>query len=464
MFSKIMIANRGEIAVRVIRACRELGIQTVAVFSKADRSSLHVKLANEAICIGEAPSAESYLNIPALISAAEIADVEAIHPGYGFLAENAHFAEICESCQIKFIGPRPESIRLAGDKSIARMEMKKAGVPIIPGSKGTVKDQEEALRLSKKLGYPVIVKASAGGGGKGIKIAHNDGKLISAFLTAQTEAEAAFGNGDIYIEKFVEEPRHIEVQIMGDRFGNIVHLGERDCSTQRRHQKLIEESPAPGISAKMRRRIGEAAIRAAKAFKYENAGTIEFLLDGDENFYFMEMNTRLQVEHPVTEYVTGIDLVKEQIRVAAGEKLSFTQEDVKLRGHAIECRINAEDPDNQFLPSPGKIETWQMPGGPNVRLDSHGYSGYTVSPFYDSMLAKVIVHGSNRIEAINIMLRALREMQIGPIKNTISLHERILNNPKFRQGGINTKFIESVFGFGKIEKVEDAKKSRTSAS
>ncbi len=454
MFSKIMIANRGEIAIRVIRACRELGIRTVAVFSKADRDSLHVKLADEAICVGEAPSSESYLNIPALISAAEIADVEAIHPGYGFLSENAHFGEICESCQIKFIGPRPESIRLAGDKSVARMEMKKAGVPIIPGSKGTIKDQEEALRLAKKLGYPVIIKASAGGGGKGIKIAHNDGKLISSFLTAQAEAEAAFGNRDIYIEKFIEEPRHIEVQILADSHGNVVHLGERDCSVQRRHQKLIEESPAPGIGAKLRRKIGDAAIRAAKAFEYENAGTIEFLLDSDENFYFMEMNTRLQVEHPVTEFVTGIDLVKEQLRIAAGEKLGFTQEDVEIKGHAVECRINAEDPDNNFMPCPGKIETWNMPGGPRVRVDSHGYAGYVVSPFYDSMLAKLIVHGTHRQDAINIMLRALREMQISPIKNTISLHERILNNPKFRQGGVNTKFIETFFSPGMTEASE----------
>lgn len=450
MFSKILIANRGEIAVRVIRACRELGTQTVAVFSKADRESLHVKLADDAICIGEAPSADSYLNIPSLISAAEIADVEAIHPGYGFLSENAHFAEICESCQIKFIGPRPESIRLAGDKSVARMEMKKAGVPIIPGSKGTVKDQEEAVRLAKKLGYPVIVKAAGGGGGKGIKIAHNDGKLISAFLTAQTEAEAAFGNREVYIEKFIEEPRHIEVQIMADSFGNVVHLGERDCSVQRRHQKLIEESPAPGLSNKLRRKIGEAAIRAAKAFKYENAGTIEFLVDKDENFYFMEMNTRLQVEHPVTEVITGLDLVKEQFRIAAGEKLSFSQLDVAFHGHAIECRINAEDPDNNFMPSPGKIETWQMPGGPRIRIDSHGYNGYVIPPFYDSMLAKLIAYGNTRQEAITVMLRALREMKIGPIKSTISLHEKILRNPRFRQNGVSTKFLEdAILGAGK---------------
>ncbi|HOW87453.1 MAG TPA: acetyl-CoA carboxylase biotin carboxylase subunit [Candidatus Omnitrophota bacterium] len=452
MFSKVLIANRGEIAVRIIRACHELGIKTVAVFSKADRESLHVKLSDDAICIGESPSAESYLNIPALISAAEIADVEAIHPGYGFLAENAHFAEICESCQIKFIGPRPESIRLAGDKSVARLEMKKAGVPIIPGSKGTIKDQEEALKLAKKLGYPVIIKASAGGGGKGIKIAHNDGKLISAFLTAQTEAEAAFGNGEVYIEKYIEEPRHIEVQIMADSFGNIVHLGERDCSVQRRHQKLIEESPAPGVSAKLRRKIGEAATRAAKAFKYENAGTIEFLLDKNDDFYFMEMNTRLQVEHPVTEMVTGLDLVKEQLRVAAGEKLSFTQEQVEITGHAIECRINAEDPDNNFMPSPGKIEVWRMPGGPNVRLDSHVYTGYSIPPFYDSMIAKLIAYGKNRQDAITVMLRALREIEVKPVKTTAPLHTRILSHPRFRQGGVNTNFIEStIFGTGKVE-------------
>ena len=452
MFSKILIANRGEIAVRIIRACREMGIQTVAVFSKADRDSMHVQLADDAICIGESPSSESYLNIPSLISAAEIADVEAIHPGYGFLAENPHFAEICESCQIKFIGPRPESIRLAGDKSVARLEMKKAGVPIIPGSKGTVKDQEEALRLSKKLGYPVIVKASAGGGGKGIKIAHNDGKLISAFLTAQTEAAAAFGNGEVYIEKYIDDPRHIEVQIMADSFGNVVHLGERDCSVQRRHQKLIEESPAPGINAKLRRKLGDAAIRAAKAFKYESAGTIEFLLDQNEDFYFMEMNTRLQVEHPVTEMVTGLDLVKEQLHIAAGEKLSFTQEQVTITGHSIECRINAEDPDNNFMPSPGRIDVWRMPGGPNVRLDSHVYTGYSIPPFYDSMIAKVIAYGKNRQDAITVMLRALREIEVKPIKTTVSLYTRILGHPRFRQGGVNTKFVEStIFDAGKAE-------------
>lgn len=457
MFSKVLIANRGEVAVRVIRACRELGIHTVAVFSKADRESLHVKLADEAICIGEAPASESYLNIPALISAAEIADVEAIHPGYGFLAENAHFAEICESCQIKFIGPKPESIRMAGDKSVARQEMRKVGVPIIPGSKGTVKDQEEALRIAKKFGYPVMCKAAAGGGGKGIKVAHNDGKLISAFLTAQAEAEAAFGNRSVYIEKYIREPRHIEVQILADSRGNIMHLGERDCSIQRRHQKLIEESPAPGFHAKLRRKIGEAAIKAARAFKYENAGTIEFLVDADDNFYFMEMNTRLQVEHPVTEMVTGIDIVKEQILIAAGEKLTISQDKLQFRGHALECRINAEDPDDQFLPSPGRIETWIIPGGPNIRVDSHGYAGYRVPPYYDSMIAKFIAHGKDRQEAIAIMLRALKETTIGPIKTTLSLHEKILNRPRFRQGAVTTNFIDTYFGSSKIEAVEGEK-------
>ena len=449
MFSKILIANRGEIAVRVIRACREMGIRSVAVYSKADRESMHVRLADESVCIGEAPSSESYLNIPSIISAAEIADVEAIHPGYGFLSENAHFAEICESCQIKFIGPKPESIRLAGDKSVAREEMRKAKVPIIPGSKGVITSQEEALSLAKKFGYPVIVKASAGGGGKGIKVAHNDGKLISAFLNAQAEAEAAFGNRDVYIEKYIREPRHIEVQIIADGFGNMVHLGERDCSVQRNHQKLIEESPAPGVSSSLRRKIGEAAIRAARAFKYENAGTIEFLLDAEGEFYFMEMNTRLQVEHPVTEYVTGIDLVKEQIRIAAGQKLSFTQDDVTFTGHSIECRINAEDPDKNFMPSPGRIDTWQVPGGPHVRFDSHVYAGYSVPPYYDSMIAKLIVHGKDRNEAMDILLRALRELKVEPTKTTAPLIEKILRNAMFRKGGVNTQFLENVFGLKK---------------
>ncbi|MFA6600756.1 MAG: acetyl-CoA carboxylase biotin carboxylase subunit [Candidatus Omnitrophota bacterium] len=457
MFSKILIANRGEVAVRIVRACREMGIRSIVAFSKADRESLAVRLADDAICIGEAPSSASYLNIPSLISAAEIADVEAIHPGYGFLAENAHFAEICESCQIKFIGPKPESIRLAGDKAVARQEMIKAGVPVIPGSKGVIKNQEEALRIAKKFGYPIAIKAVAGGGGKGIKVAHNDGKLISAFLTAQAEAEAAFGNRDVYIEKYLREPRHIEVQILADSRGNIIHLGERDCSVQRRHQKLIEESPAVGVSQKIRRRIGEAAVKAAKAFKYENAGTIEFLLDEDEQFYFMEMNTRLQVEHPVTEMVTGIDIVKEQILIAAGEKMTVTQDKVVFRGHAMECRINAEDPDNNFIPSPGKVTEWIMPGGPNVRVDTHGYAGYTIPPYYDSMVAKIIAHGKDRQDCISIMLRALRDTIIGPIKTTVSLQEKILNRPRFRQGAVATNFIDTHVFPGKIDETEEVK-------
>lgn len=457
MFSRILIANRGEVAVRVIRACRELGIRAIAVYSKADRDSLHVKLADDAICIGEAPASESYLNIPSIISAAEVADVEAIHPGWGFLAENAHFAEICESCQIKFIGPKPESIRLAGDKAMARQVMRKAGLPIIPGSKEVVKDQEEAFRLAKKFGYPVIIKAAAGGGGKGMKVAHNDGKFISAFLTAQAEAEAAFGNRSVYIEKYVKEPRHIEVQILADRYGNIIHLGERDCSIQRRHQKLVEECPAPSLPEKLRRRIGETAVKVAKAVQYENAGTVEFLLDSDENFYFMEMNTRLQVEHPVTELVTGVDLVKSQIRIAAGEKLRLTQSDIGFKGHAIECRINAEDPDRDFLPSPGKIETLIFPGGPSVRVDSHVYAGYTVPPYYDSLIAKVIAYGPTRTDAIAVMQRALREMVVSPVKTTISLHEKILNRPRFRQGKVGTNFIDTQFTTSKIGTLEERK-------
>ncbi len=450
-----MIANRGEVAVRVIRACRELGIHSVAVYSKADRDSLHVRLADDAICIGNAPSSESYLNIPAIISAAEIADVEAIHPGWGFLAENAHFAEICESCQIKFIGPSPESIRLAGDKSMARQVMRKANIPIIPGSKEVVKDQDEAFRLAKKLGYPVIIKAVAGGGGKGMKVAHNDGKLINSFLTAQAEAEAAFGNRSVYIEKYVREPRHIEVQILADSHGNILHLGERDCSIQRRHQKLIEECPAPGLGEKLRRRIMETAVRVAKAVEYENAGTVEFLLDSEDNFYFMEMNTRLQVEHPVTEMVTGIDLVKAQITVAQGEKLKWGQSDIKFEGHAIECRINAEDPDRDFMPCPGKIESLIFPGGPGVRVDSHVYTGYKIPPYYDSLIAKIITHGTNRTEAIAIMQRALREMLISPVKTTIPLHEKILNRPRFRQGKVGTNFIDTQFAASKIGSLEE---------
>ena len=457
MFHKILIANRGEVAVRVIRACRDLNIRTVAVYSKADRDSLHVRLADEAICIGEAPSSESYLNIPSIISAAEIADVDAIHPGYGFLAENPHFAEICESCQIKFVGPKPESVRLAGDKALARETMRKAKVSIIQGSKGVISDQAEALRVAKKLGYPIIIKAKAGGGGKGMKVAHNDGKLVTAFLTAQAEAEAAFGDRGVYIEKYINEPRHIEFQILADRHGNTIHLGARDCSVQRRHQKLIEESPAPGASKRLLKKMGEAAIRAAKAFQYENAGTVEFLVDEEENFYFIEMNTRLQVEHPVTEMITGIDIVKEQIRMAAGEKLTINQDGIECSGAAIECRINAEDPERNFLPSPGKIETLILPGGPNIRVDTHVYPGYVIPPYYDSMVAKIIAHGKDRAEAIQIMLRALRETVITPVKTTVSLHEKILHRPRFRQGKVSTHFIETLFTPAPLEVVEARK-------
>jgi acetyl-CoA carboxylase biotin carboxylase subunit len=451
LFSKILIANRGEVAVRIIRACRELGIQTVAVYSKGDRDSLHVKLANTAICIGNAKSSESYLNIPSIISAAEIADVEAIHPGYGFLAENPHFAEICESCQIKFIGPPPESVRLMGDKSLAREVMEKAGVPLVPGSKATVKDQEEALKLAQKLRYPVIIKAKSGGGGKGMKVAHNDGRLISAFMTARAEAEAAFGDPEVYIEKYIENSRHIEVQVLADQHGHIVHLGERDCSIQRRHQKLVEEAPAPQIRKKMRRKLGETAVRAARTVNYQNVGTVEFLVDQEDRFFFIEMNTRLQVEHPVTELVTGIDIVKEQIRIAQGEKLGYSQDDIEFHGAAIECRINAEDPVENFMPSPGKIATLQWPGGPGVRVDSHVYAGFEITPYYDSLIAKVITWGRNRQEAIATMQRALDEMEVGPIKTTIPLLKRIMTNPSFLRGGVNTHFIDRLLGTVKSE-------------
>ncbi len=445
MFSKILVANRGEVALRIIRAAKELGVSTVAVYSQPDISSLHVKYADEAICIGSAASANSYLNIPSIISAAEITDVEAIHPGYGFLAEDAHFAEICESCKIKFIGPTPENMRRMGDKMAAKDTAKKAGVPTIPGSKTCVKTKEDAMKIAKDMRYPVIIKASAGGGGKGMRICHNDVRLISAFLTAQREAEAAFGNPDVYIEKFIERPRHIEIQMLGDSYGHIIHLGERDCTIQRRHQKLIEESPSPNLGSKLRRKMGEAAVKCARSIGYVNAGTVEFLLDEDNSFYFMEMNTRIQVEHPVTEAVTGIDLVKEQLKIASGEKLAYKQEDVKFDGHAIECRINAEDPDNDFMPCPGKIDTFNLPGGRGVRLDTHAYQGYTISPYYDSMIGKLIVHGKNRQEAVNICRRALDEFTIEPIKTTIPFHKKVMNNPAFLKGKFSTDFVEKLF-------------------
>lgn len=445
MFSKVLIANRGEIAVRIIRACKELGIRTVAVYSQADLESLHVRLSDEAICIGPAASVNSYLNIPSIISAAEITDVDAIHPGYGFLAENPHFAEICESCRITFIGPTPENIRLMGDKMQARETMRKVNIPIVPGSLTAVKNKDDALKIAKRISYPIIIKAAAGGGGKGMRVCHNDISLVSGLMTAQAEAEASFGNSNVYIEKYIERPRHIEIQLLADKYGHIIYLGERDCSIQRRHQKLIEESPSPAVDSKLRKRLGEAAEKAAKEVKYISAGTIEFLLDEKKNFYFMEMNTRIQVEHPVTEMVTGLDLIKEQIRSAAGEKLRFQQDDIQIKGAAIECRINAEDYENNFMPSPGKIETLNLPGGPGVRVDTHIYPGYRISPHYDSLVAKVITYGKNRQEAIKIMQRALSEFIIAPIKTTVSFHQMLLDNPLFLKSEISTHFVQDLF-------------------
>ncbi len=442
MFKKILIANRGEIALRVIRACKEMGIRTVAVHSEEDRESLHVKCADESVCIGPAQSSESYLNIPNIISAAEITGADAIHPGYGFLAENSYFAEICESCNIKFIGPSKEAILKMGDKVQARAIMEKAGVPIIPGSEGVISRAEEALKLVKKVKYPVIVKAAGGGGGKGMRIVQNEEALKNAILTAQNEAKRAFGNPEVYIEKYVEEPRHIEFQIMADSKGGVVYLPERDCSIQRRYQKLLEESPSTFISDKLRKKMGKAACRAAKAVKYVTVGTVEFLVDKRGHYYFMEMNTRIQVEHPVSELVTGIDLVKEQIRLAAGERLDVDQDDIEIRGHAIECRINAEDSDKDFIPSPGKITKFQVPGGPGVRVDTHVYAGYTIPPYYDSMIAKILTYGPNREEAIIHMQRALSEFVIEGVKTTIPFHLRILDNQHFKKGEVYTNFIQ----------------------
>lgn len=444
MFSKILIANRGEVAVRIIRACKEMSIKTVSVYSEADQESLHARLADEAVCIGASAPSESYLNIPAIISAAEITDVDAIHPGYGFLAENAHFAEICESCDISFIGPTPENMRLLGDKMAARKTMQKIGIPVIPGSKDIVKTKEEALKTAKRLKYPVIIKASAGGGGKGMRVCHNDVRLVSALLTAQQEAEASFGNADVYLEKYIERPRHIEVQILADKYGHVIHLGERDCTIQRRHQKLIEESPSPAIDSKLRKKIGDMAIKVARVTNYVNAGTVEFLFDRYENFYFLEVNTRIQVEHPVTELVTGIDLVKEQIKIANGMKLSYKQDNIKIKGSAIECRINAEDTEKDFMPCPGKIEVFLPPGGPGVRVDSHVYSGYVIPPYYDSMIAKVITYGNNRQEAIKIMKRSLDEFLIEPIKTTIPFHRHVMNDMLFMRGDFATDYVEKL--------------------
>ncbi len=441
MFKKILVANRGEIALRVIFACRELGIKTVAVYSEADENSLHVRFADEDICIGGARSSESYLNVPAIISAAEITGADAIHPGYGFLSESAYLAEVCEACHIRFIGPDPNVIRLLGDKAKARRAMKKAGLPMLPGSDGPVENEDRALQLAKDIGYPVIVKAVAGGGGRGMRIVKAAGELAHALRTAQREAEAAFGNGDVYIERYLESPRHIEFQILGDHHGAVVHLGERECSIQRRHQKLLEESPSPVITDKVRRKMGALVADAAQAVQYTNAGTFEFLMDDKGHFYFMEVNTRVQVEHPVTEFVTGFDIVKEQIRIAAGERLSFRQSDVTFTGHALECRINAEDPET-FVPSPGVIHAFAIPGGPGVRVDTAAHPECTITPYYDSMIAKVIVHGRDRAESIARMKRVLGMTVIEGIKTSIPLHLKILNDADFVAGRMSTHFME----------------------
>lgn len=442
MFKKILIANRGEIALRIIRACKELGIATVAVYSEADQDSLHVRFADEVVKIGPGQSSESYLNIPRIISAAEITNAEAIHPGYGFLAENYQFAEICESCNIQFIGPTSEMIANLGDKVFSKEKMKKAGIQTIPGSDGIVNDIKTAEKIAEKIGYPIIFKATAGGGGRGMRVVTGKDELEKAFINARTEANAAFGNPDLYIEKYFEHPRHIEVQVLGDQHGNVVALGERECSIQRKHQKLIEESPSPVVNERIRRRLVDTAIKGAKEVNYQNAGTIEFLLDEDGKFYFMEMNTRIQVEHPVTEIVFGMDLVKQQILLSAGEKLNSVMKGYKLRGHAIECRINAEDPDKNFRPSPGKIESFHIPGGPGVRVDTHAYAQYVIPPFYDSLIAKVITSGKDRDEALGRMKRALDEFIIEGIATTIPFHQKVLIEENFQQGNFDTKYID----------------------
>jgi acetyl-CoA carboxylase biotin carboxylase subunit len=447
MFEKILIANRGEIAVRIIRACKELNIRTVAVYSEVDANSMHVQMADEAICIGKAPSADSYLRIDRIISAAEISDVDAIHPGYGFLSENEHFAEVCESCNIRFIGPSPRAMNALSDKAVSRALAKKAGVETPPGSEGCVDKEQDALAVAKRIGYPVIIKAVAGGGGKGMRIAHNDISLIKGYHTARSEAEKAFGNSGVYVEKFIENPHHIEIQILGDNKGKIIHLGERDCSVQRRNQKLVEESPSPLLENKFRKlrdKLGKAAVRIAEAAHYTNAGTVEFIVDDTGNFYFLEVNKRIQVEHPITEEVTGLDLVRLQIELASGEPLHLSQGDVQFKGHAIECRINAEDPFNDFRPSPGRLEMYYQPGGRGVRMDTHAYAGYTIPPTYDSMIGKLVVRGNDRREAINRMNRALNEFIITGIKTTIPFQQAIMQDPNFRRGVYTTNFVEQL--------------------
>ena len=459
MFEKILVANRGEIAMRVIRACRELNIKTVAVYSKADANSMHVQIADEAICIGEGASSESYLRIDRIISAAEIADVDAIHPGYGFLSENAHFADVCESCNIRFIGPRSAAMNALHDKASSRNLAKKASVPTPPGSDGLVETEGDALTVAKRIGYPVMIKAVAGGGGRGMRAAHNDVSLVKGYHTARTEAEKAFGNSGVYIEKFIENPHHIEFQILGDTRGNIIHLGERDCSIQRRNQKLIEETPSPMLDRKeykdLRKKMGKAALRIAEEARYTNAGTVEFIVDDTGAFYFLEVNKRIQVEHPITEEVTGIDLVKQQILIAAGEKLSVSQGDVIFKGHAIEARINAENPLDDFRPSPGRIDMYYAPGGRGVRVDSHAYAGYTIPPYYDSMIGKLITYGKDRADAMDKMSRALGEYMITGVKTTIPFSQAILQDPDFRRGTYTTTFVERLLSGARRELIQE---------
>lgn len=445
MFSKILIANRGEIALRIIRACKELGVKSVAVYSTQDEDALHTIFADEAVCIGPPSSTESYLNPVRIISAAEITGADAIHPGYGFLAENPNFADMCVSCDLTFIGPPAEVIRKMGDKSVAKISMKKAGVPVIPGSPGVIKSEKDAKKIANDIGFPIIIKAVAGGGGKGMRIVKEEKKLENSFMMASAEAESAFGNPDLYFEKYIESPRHIEIQLLADTHGNVIHLGERDCSIQRRHQKLIEESPSSIIDNSHRRKMGDIAVKGAKYIGYQSAGTIEFLLDSKGKYYFMEMNTRIQVEHPVTEMVYNVDLIKEQIRLAAGEKLGIKQSEIKPIGHAIECRINAEDPLHNFIPSPGKITYLHIPGGPGIRVDTHIYDSYEVPPFYDSLLAKLVVYARNRNEAIRRLNRALDEFVIEGIKTTIPFHKFVINTREFKEGNFNTHFIENIY-------------------